>query len=66
MNPGTFFREALESHEFRSSDRFLGRFGHTVEHTPGTSDNANLLDIVESTKLRRYRCISLAESAVTI
>ena len=53
MNPGTFFREALESHEFRSSDRFLGRFGHTVEHTPGTSDNANLLDIIEEGQARR-------------
>ena len=48
MNPGTFFREALESHEFRSSDRFLGRFGHTVEHTPDTSDNAILLDMIWS------------------
>lgn len=65
MNPGLFFREALESHEFRSSD-ILGRFGHTVEHTLFRSDNAILLDTVELTKLRRYKCISLAESAVVI
>ena len=44
----------------------LKRHGHTVEHTPGTSDNANLLDIVEPTKLRRYWCIYLVESAVTM
>ena len=30
------------------------------------SDNAILLDIGEPTKLRRYKCIYLAESAVTI
>jgi len=66
MNPGLFFREALESHEFRSSDRCLGCFFHGAEHSLFMSDNANLLDIVALTKLRRYRCISLVESAVVI
>lgn len=45
MNPGLFFREALESHEFRSSDRFLGCFRHAYDHTLFTSDNARLLDM---------------------
>ena len=63
MNPGMLFDEVLESHEFWPSDRFLGRFGHTVEHTPGTSDNAILLDIVEVATWRRKICNSLAQSA---
>ena len=66
MNPGSFFREVLESHEFRSSDIVIACFAHASEHILYMSDNAILLDIVEPTKLRRYRCISLAESAVTI
>lgn len=53
MNPGSFFREVLESHEVRPSD-ILGRFGHTVEHTPGMSDNAILLDMNVIGKQRRY------------
>ena len=66
MNPGRFFVEVLESHKFRPSDRFLVRFGHTFEHTLRASDNATLLDTVALTKLRRYRCIYLVESAVTM
>jgi len=66
MNPGSFFREVLESHEFRSSDIVIACFAHASEHILYMSDNAILLDIVEPTKLRRYRCISLAESAVKI
>ena len=66
MNPGLYFREGLESHEFRPSDTVIRRIAHVFEHIIFTSDNAILLDIVEPTKLRRYRCISLAESAVKI
>ena len=66
MNPGSFFREVLESHEFRSSDIVIACFAHASEHILYMSDNAILLDIVEPTKLRRYRCISLADSAVRI
>lgn len=66
MNPDSFFREVLESHELRSSDRYLGGFGHGPEHTPCMSDNAILLDTVALTKLRRYCCIYLVESAVTM
>ena len=66
MNPGSFFREVLESHEFRSSDIVIACFAHASEHILYMSDNAILLDIVEPTKLRRYRCISLVKSAVTM
>ena len=30
MNPGSFFREVLESHEFRSSDILLADLGHSL------------------------------------
>ena len=66
MNPDSFFREVLESHEFRLSDTVVCETTHVSEPIIFTSDNARLLDIVEPTKLRRYRCISLAESAVKI
>jgi len=52
MNPGSFFREVLESHEFRSSD-ILGRFAHTVEHTLDASDNAILSDMMATCMWRR-------------
>ena len=55
MNPGLFFREALESHEFRSSDRFLRLFVHIAEHIFFTSDNATLLDIATMTTMRRLQ-----------
>ncbi len=32
MNPGHFFEEVFESHEFRLSDRFLVVFRHAAEH----------------------------------
>ena len=64
MNPGSFFREVLESHEVRPSDRFLGCFGHASEHIFLMSDNATLLDTVEITKLRRFSRNGLAKSAV--
>ena len=49
MNPGSFFREVFESHEFRSSDIDFGtlicRILHVSEHIIFASDKANLLDI---------------------
>lgn len=70
MNPGRFFREALESHEFRSSDSFLDLggvvfryFAHVSELIAHTSDNANLLDIAESCKAGRFIHHIVDESA---
>ena len=68
MNPGLFFREVLESHEFRSSDSDFGVVfrvrGHDREGRHIRSDNANLLDISRSGKVRRLLCFSVVESAV--
>jgi hypothetical protein len=66
MNPGSFFREVLESHEFRSSDRLGGRLILNLGRVVLMSDNATLLDILEHCKLRRFIRNSLAESAVVI
>ncbi|MER3357883.1 MAG: hypothetical protein RLQ73_28480, partial [Hoeflea sp. D1-CHI-28] len=44
MNPGSVFREVLESHEFRSSDMIFGRFAHDLQPIADMSDNTNLLD----------------------
>ncbi len=63
MNPGSFFREVLESHEFRSTDIVFGHFAHVSEHIAVMSDNANLLDIVESGKVGRFVHYMLDESA---
>lgn len=65
MNPGSFFREVLESHEFQLSDIF-GCFFHTPEHTSIMSDNANLLDMTASDKVGRFMCYFLVESAALI
>ena len=46
MNPGLYFREGLESHEFRPSDTVIRRIAHVFEHIIFTSDNAILLDMM--------------------
>ena len=63
MNPGSFFREVLESHEFRLSDTFLRWFCHVFPPHVTMSDNANLLDITEFYKLGRFLRKLLAASA---
>lgn len=47
MNPGSFFREVLESHEFQLSDTgaVIRETAHVSEHISFTSDNTRLLDI---------------------
>lgn len=60
MSPGSFFREVLESHEFRLSDTFLWWFDHVFLPPVIMSDNANLLDINWICKQRRLSCIFLA------
>jgi hypothetical protein len=45
MNPGSFFREVLESHEFRSSDTVIREIAHVLGHIIFMSDKARLLDI---------------------
>ena len=65
MNPGSFFREVLESHEFRSSDMrdadsrgFLPWLGaYSI-----MSDNVNLLDMTLTNKLRRFMryCVEIS------
>ena len=67
MNPASFFREVLESHEFRSSDNFgavIRRTAHVFEHIIFTPDNARLLDIRARDSVRRFLRYLLAESAV--
>ena len=63
MNPDSFFREVLESHEFRLSD-IVCQILHVSEPIPFTSDNANLLDITVKCKVRRFVRKYLAKSAV--
>jgi len=64
MNPGSFFREVLESHEFRSSDIVIACFAHASEHILYMSDNAILLDISRSGKAGRFEHHIVDESAV--
>ena len=40
--------------------------GHTVEHTPGTSDNANLLDVKQIGKAGRLVRYILVKSAAQV
>lgn len=54
MNPGSFFREVLESHQHRPSDMVFGCFFHAPEHTSNMSDNANLLDIKPNGNVGRF------------
>ena len=63
MNPGSFFREVLESHEFQLSDTVFGCFTHIPEPIPYMSDNANLLDIVKTCKAGRFAQHIVDESA---
>ena len=63
MNPGSFFREVLESHEFRSSDIVIACFAHASEHILYMSDNAILLDIAERRKAGRFLHQNMDESA---
>ena len=66
MNPGSFFREVLESHEFRSSDIVIACFAHASEHILYMSDNANLLDVEANDKAGRLGRYFLAESAAQV
>ena len=67
MNPGSFFREVLESHEFRSSDigAVICETTHVFEHIIFTSDNARLLDIERLGKEGRFLHYMVAKSAAT-
>ncbi|MER3355864.1 MAG: hypothetical protein RLQ73_18105, partial [Hoeflea sp. D1-CHI-28] len=64
MNPGSVFREVLESHEFRSSDMIFGRFAHDLQPIADMSDNTNLLDISEISEVRRFVHHIVDESAL--
>jgi hypothetical protein len=72
MNPDSFFREVLESHQFRSSDipthfsldpmlnlNCLATYLHM-------SDNVNLLDITLTNKMRRFMRYYLEISAAQV
>ena len=65
MNPGRFFREVLESHEFRSSNINFRCFAHVSEPIPIMSDKANLLDIAEGCRVGRFVHHLVDESAAT-
>ena len=56
MNPDSFFREVLESHQFRSSDKTASKAYLSV------SDNVNLLDMTLTNKLRRFMryCVEIS------
>jgi hypothetical protein len=66
MNSDSLFREVLESHEFRSSDKNSGCFLSCRRAYLNMSDNANLLDISENFKAGRFMCYLLVESAATM
>lgn len=66
MNPGRFFREVLESHEFRSSDIVYYENLPSLEHTLSMSDKARLLDIEKMFKPGRLFIKWIASSAVVI
>lgn len=66
MNPGSFFREVLESHQHRPSDMVFGCFFHAPEHTSNMSDNANLSDIMAKDRARRFLCYFLEQSAAMV
>ena len=65
MNPGLYFREGLESHEFRPSDTVIRRIAHVFEHIIFTSDNAILLDVAKNGKAGRFAHHIVDESAAT-
>ena len=62
MNPDSFFREALESHDFRSSDILFVRLPMFLIIS-FMSDNANLLDVMRGDKAGRFVHHILDESA---
>ena len=66
MNPGSFFREVLESHEFRSSDTLSSTsrgFLTCRGAYPFMSDKANLLDIEMLDKAGRFLHYVVVKSA---
>ena len=66
MNPDSFFREVLESHEFRLSDTVVCETTHVSEPIIFTSDNANLSDIMAKDRVRRFLCYFLEQSAAMV
>ena len=67
MNPDSFFREVLESHEFRLSDSAaICETTHVLEHIIFTSDNARLSDIMAKDRARRFLCYFLEQSAAMV
>lgn len=65
MNPSRLFREVLESHEFRLSDNETKTTIELFPAYPSTSDNANLLDIVETCKVGRFVHYMVGKNAAT-
>jgi hypothetical protein len=63
MNPDSFFREVLESHEFRLSDTNSGCSVSCRRAYLNMSDNANLLDITDGDKVGRLLRYFLVKSA---
>ena len=63
MNPGSFFREVLESHEFQLSDTVIRRTAHVFEHIIFTPDNARLLDTERLGKEGRFQHYMVVISA---
>lgn len=62
MNPDSFFKEVLESHEFRQSDKTT----HVFEYIILMSDKTNLLDIMAKDRVRRFLCYFLEQSAAMV
>lgn len=66
MNPGMFFREVLESHQFRRSDTAICETTHVFEYIIFTSDNTRLLDIEQGGKKRRLGRYLMETSAARL
>jgi hypothetical protein len=66
MNSDSLFREVLESHEFRSSDKNSGCFLSCRRAYLNMSDNANLSDIMAKDRARRFLCYFLEQSAAMV
>jgi hypothetical protein len=66
MNPGSVFKEAFESHQFRSSDTVIRRTAHVFEHIIFTPDNARLSDVMAKDRVRRFLCYFLEQSAAMV
>ena len=64
MNPDSFFREVLESHEFRLCLTVICETTHVLEYIIFMSDKANLLDMTAGDKARRFWRFLMVESAV--